>query len=264
MSEKEHHELAEDSSRKLPTEERKGERFRSDVGGVKAEEANSPISRELDRTLNNRRWVLLIASMILMVLIIIFAQFQCMLQFVCWSTDGSEISAVVSVTIIPLAAFNVFVAYVTYKTVYYTFEKVLQLWKWLMLIYGIILICVGVIILVSGVQINESDKEEVYENLTPYEKEFFENQIDDMVDVYKINMSLSGIFILVIGAYFVVIFFLLLLYTEKIKDITTTWTPSYSKKLPQLLNPVRMKDLTPLESEFIAEDDRLKNSNEVQ
>lgn len=65
--------------------------------------------------------------------------------------------------------------------------------------YSIILMALGVVNILVAVILTASDKQESWDKLSTISKEFYSNSIDNMFEVYQINMALTGLFAAVVG-----------------------------------------------------------------
>ena len=118
--------------------------------------------------------------------------------------------------------------------------------RWVDILYGIIMLIVGVIILITGNNMSKSDKKEVWNKLSTYSKEYFDNDQDEMLDDYRYNMTWVGSICIIVGILFLIGFFLIYNLIATLENIEGEWKPGDLRKMPERL-PVfrRVEKATP-------------------
>jgi hypothetical protein len=88
-----------------------------------------------------------------------------------------------------------------YVTAEYTYKPILYGLRWWTLVWGFLMILAGVLeIIVTLAMVNDSEREDAWDSLTPLGQEYFDDDQDKLVEAYQINMTIIAIFMLLVGA----------------------------------------------------------------
>ncbi|CAG9319691.1 unnamed protein product [Blepharisma stoltei] len=146
---------------------------------------------EIERTQKAIYWM----SAILVILLIIFAEIGCIYRTICHTSEDIDIPAYVSHIFFPVLVITLAMTVLGYESAEVIYHDCLKPLRFVMIIWAILVIVLSVAEWIAGMVISgSSDRTDKWNELTPLSQKYYDNDVDNLNEDYRINMSIVCIF----------------------------------------------------------------------
>ena len=187
------------------------------------EEFKDIFNKENSNINNLRRWLIHIIIFTI-VLNCCALEGDCLYLNVCYG-ENIEMESWISISLFPLIIVSILLLYLLYSTINYLKKTAFIICVIIYLFLSVYCLILAIFSLYYAFRRDDSEIENKYNSLTDNEKDYYQNDENEVYRAYKKKMIWSGSFDLVLGFFGIIIFVISLLFNTLLLQTNYDWRP---------------------------------------
>lgn len=156
----------------------------------------NPIFVGIERT---QRCILVLVSLEI-VAILVFSEINCLLRRICHNSDDIDIPPIPSHLFLPLLLVSLLLSVLAYEASEYVHSSCLKTLRFLLLFWSLVILGLTTVYFVTGMILNDpGDRDEVWTSLSALGQEYYDDDEDNLIEEYKVNITLVFLSQLIVG-----------------------------------------------------------------